>query len=589
MQVPADFYRSQKDRFSEKLRRYKGQLTLSGTLRLLTFVGLVFVVYLFYENRNILIIGGIVLIGLFLFLLVRHQNIVYKKDYAQAIIAMNTTEIDVLNGIYGHLDSGNPYIDPDHYYSYDIDLFGNGSFFQYLNRTATDVGKDTLAGLLTENGIKNIESKQKAIKELADKPKWRQDFTAIAQLAKVKEDTQEVLDFIKNHRPDLSKTAKLLPLVFAIVSLTVLALSIADIIPIGYFVLWFFLGLGTTGIFQKKINAVYERAGKAKAVFNQYYKLLNRIEQAPFSSGLLVEKQQRIKAGDEKASVIFKKFSKILDAFDQRNNLIIGIFGNALFLRDLHQVNRVGGWIEKYRDNAGEWFGVISFFDAYNSLANFAFNKPDYVYPMVRQGQNIVQSRQLGHPLLPPASRIDNDFTIEEDSFFIITGANMAGKSTFLRTVSLAIVMANMGLPVCAEKFGYKPIKLLTSMRTSDSLTDNESYFFAELKRLKFIVENIKKDDYFIVLDEILKGTNSTDKAQGSKKFVKRLISTGSTGIIATHDLSLCEISQEHPEVKNYYFDAEIKDDELHFDYQLKKGICKNMNASFLLKKMEIV
>ena len=165
----------------------------------------------------------------------------------------------------------------------------------------------------------------------------------------------------------------------------------------------------------------------------------------------------------------------------------------------------------------------------------------------------------------------------------------MAGKSTFLRTVSLQIVMANIGLPVCATTVEYSPIKLITSMRTSDSLTDDESYFFSELKRLKFIVQEIQKDSYFIVLDEILKGTNSTDKAIGSRKFVERLVRSKSTGIIATHDLSLCETANDLPQVHNYFFDAEIINDELHFDYTIKKGICQNMNASFLLKKMEIV
>jgi DNA mismatch repair ATPase MutS len=169
----------------------------------------------------------------------------------------------------------------------------------------------------------------------------------------------------------------------------------------------------------------------------------------------------------------------------------------------------------------------------------------------------------------------------------------MAGKSTFLRTVSLAIIMANAGLPVCANNFRYTPIKLITSMRTSDSLTDDESYFFSELKRLKMIIERVqqteKPGDYFIILDEILKGTNSTDKAIGSRKFVERLVKLGAMGIIATHDLSLCEIAKDLQEVKNHYFDAEIIDNELHFDYTFKDGICKNMNASFLLKKMEII
>lgn len=165
----------------------------------------------------------------------------------------------------------------------------------------------------------------------------------------------------------------------------------------------------------------------------------------------------------------------------------------------------------------------------------------------------------------------------------------MAGKSTFLRTISLHIVMANAGLPVCAKTSEYNPVKLVTSMRTSDSLTDDSSYFFSELTRLKFIVDAIKKEPYFIILDEILKGTNSTDKAIGSRKFVEKLVDGNATGIIATHDLSLCEIEKELSDVQNYYFDAQIVNDELFFDYKLKQGVCQNMNASFLLKKMEIV
>ena len=209
-------------------------------------------------------------------------------------------------------------------------------------------------------------------------------------------------------------------------------------------------------------------------------------------------------------------------------------------------------------------------------------------YPVLKN-ENIIKAKQLGHFMIDASVRISNDVAIDKNNFIIITGANMAGKSTFLRTVALNIVSANMGLPVCAESFEYCPIKLISSMRTSDSLLDDESYFFSELKRLKFIVDEIKTDHYFIILDEILKGTNSKDKEEGSKKFVQKLVASKSSGIIATHDLGLCTIAEQLSQVKNKYFDAEIVNDELFFDYKYKEGICQNMNASFLLKKMGIV
>ena len=283
----------------------------------------------------------------------------------------------------------------------------------------------------------------------------------------------------------------------------------------------------------------------------------------------------------------------MLDAFDQRNNMLVGIVANAFALRDLQLCYKIEAWIDANQDQVAHWFDVIAFFDAQNSLGNFVFNHPDHCFPEIVSSKFVIDAQQLGHPLISKEKRVDNDFSIQGTNFFIITGANMAGKSTFLRTVSLSIIMANIGLPVCAKSFDYSPIKLITSMRTSDSLTDDESYFFSELKRLKMIIESVqlteKPGDYFIILDEILKGTNSIDKATGSRKFVERLVKLGAMGIIATHDLSLCEISKDLSEVKNYYFDAEIIDNELHFDYTFKEGICKNMNASFLLKKMEII
>ena len=337
------------------------------------------------------------------------------------------------------------------------------------------------------------------------------------------------------------------------------------------------------------MNVLSSHTDKMKDTFRQYAMLLNQIENERFTSGLLQQKQQQIKSEEKKASAIFAELSKALDAFDNRNNLLVAFFGNGYFLMDIKNSYKIEQWITKYAHKVEDWFEVVSFFDAYNSLGNYTFNHPQYVFPKIIENNIVIKAENLGHPLLDVSKRIDSNLLINNQQFFIVTGANMAGKSTFLRTVSLHIVMANIGLPVCAKTSEYTPVKLITSMRTSDSLTDDSSYFFSELTRLKFIVDEILKEPYFIILDEILKGTNSTDKAIGSRKFVEKLVVSNATGIIATHDLSLCDIDKELEEVKNYYFDAKIIDDELYFDYSLKKGICQNMNASFLLKKMEII
>lgn len=589
MQQPLEFYTQQKETFDSESSRLKKKLSISSVARLLTFLGIILGVYLFFGNVQLmLLIIGVGLV-LFVYLLYKHTDLQYNYDLNKALISINEVELKALNRDYLDLDDGAEFINPKHPYSYDIDLFGRGSFFQYCNRTVTFEGKNELFKELTSNSIKNIEEKQQGIDELSKEPAWRQHFSAIASLVKVQHSAKEIVKWIHNYQLVFPKTFAYLPTVFSIISVLLIVLLAMRQIPDIIFLFWFLFGLGISGAYLKKVNLLYTNACDAKETFKQYHKLLNEIENTSFTSEILKRKQQEIQTESEKASVIFKKYSKLLDALDQRNNVIIAVAGNGLFLRDLQQVYKIEKWIETYKSKVEEWFQVIAFFDAQNSLANFSFNHPKYVFPEINNNTEAIKAKNLGHTLLKEKQRVDNDFIIENEQFFIITGANMAGKSTFLRTVSLSIVMANMGLPVCAERFEYHPIKLITSMRTTDSLADDESYFFSELKRLKFIVDEIKTDNYFIILDEILKGTNSTDKAIGSKKFVQKLVASNSTGIIATHDLSLCEIEQELDEVKNYYFDAEIINDELHFDYQLKDGICKNMNASFLLKKMEIV
>ncbi len=589
MEQPIEFYNHQKQIFEKELSQTNRKLFRLSMIRLVVFLSIIFCSWFFLGNIKVLVPVIVLEIVLFFYLVSKYSDLKLLKQNTQQLIHINQVEINVIQGDISELDFGNEFKDSTHFFSYDIDLFGKGSFFQYLNRTTIKTGKEELASIFTSNTIEGIEEKQEAIKELSKKPKWRQNFSAIGSLINVDASIKTIVNWLRLHESFAPKTMRYLPNVFGVFSLVLFLLSYLDLIPNSVIATWFFIGLGITGAYIKKINNLYLHANKAKETFKQYHQLLGLIEKETFTSELLQKKQQEIKTEYKKASQIFLEFSKILDAFDQRNNMIIGIFANAFALRDLHHSYKIEQWINAYLDKVESWFEVIAFFDAENSLANFNFNHPNFAFPSINSDKKTIESKDLGHPLLADEKRVTSSVTINKEEFFIVTGANMAGKSTFLRTVSLSIVMANIGLPVCASEFNYSPIKLITSMRTSDSLSKDESYFFSELKRLKYIVDAIAKDNYFIILDEILKGTNSTDKAIGSRKFVQKLVTSNSTGIIATHDLSLCEITNELSEVKNYYFDAEIINDELHFDYSLKTGICKNMNASFLLKKMEII
>ena len=584
-----EFYTTKVNGFEKQIEALNKQLFTFSILRLLIFLGTIVAIYFASVDAKYVI--GVLCVGipLFLYLVSKYTNLKHQKSKLEALKEINAVELQVLNRDYSNLPNGKEYADDIHYFSQDIDLFGEGSFYQVSNRTKLAEGSLLLADIYKENSINEIKEKQEAIAEIAEKVDWRQEFSAMAALTKTETSTHTIATWLKNYKSFVPKAMKFIPSVFSIFSVTIFIAYFLDYLPESVLITWLVLGMVIVGLFTKKVTNLGQSASKMKSTFDQYNQLLAMIEETEFTSNLLKRQKANILSNGEQNSKVLKKFASLLSNLDRNNNLLYLIFANGFFLRSLTDCLAVEKWIEEHGKSVETWFNTIAFFDAYNSLGNFAFNHPNFTYPTITDDEVVLKSKNAGHPLLDPKKSILNDITIEGGQFFIITGANMAGKSTFLRTVSLQIMMANVGLPVCAETISYSPIKLITSMRTTDSLTDDESYFFSELKRLRYIVDEIQVDRYFIVLDEILKGTNSTDKALGSRKFVERLVKSKSTGIIATHDLSLCEVANEYNAVKNHYFDAEIIDNELHFDYTFKDGICQNMNASFLLKKMGII
>jgi DNA mismatch repair ATPase MutS len=305
----------------------------------------------------------------------------------------------------------------------------------------------------------------------------------------------------------------------------------------------------------------------------------------------LCEMQKKVRQ-PVSASKVFHQLKSLVEQFEYRQNILVGFFLNSFFLWDIRCVYKLWNWHNLHHKKLNEWLNVISETDAIISLANFANNHPEFIYPEIQESDFIFQATTLGHPLLHKNKRICNDFEINGWSkVMIITGANMAGKSTFLRTVGVNLILARTGAPVCAEKMIFTPIEIYTNMRTTDSLLKDESYFYAELKRIKGVLDWLQKGErIFVILDEMLKGTNSVDKLNGSKELLRKLVQFKSVSLIATHDLKLSEMENEFPQqVFNKCFEIRIENDDLVFDYKLSDGVTKTMNATFLMKKMGII
>lgn len=585
-------FQQQIDILSVELAKVNNKILFFSLLRLLAFGLIVYGVYLSWGNLQWVIAcivgGGVV----FVLLVKLFANTQFLKKRLKKKTQLLTEEIKSLKGDFSFRPTGKKYLDPNHLYANDLDLFGDNSFFQSINRTQLAESEKLLAKLLTANQINAIEERQKAIHELSKLHDFRWNYTVDASLVDAEVSSTTLLSWTSSFKPYVPNLFKPLVHAFSLVSLLLIGGYFFSWLS-GYLVMvWFFVGLFVSGRYLKRTNQLSAHLGKAQSLFEQYHYLVAHIEKTNFKSSFLQSVQEPLLRNnkEEKASTILHSFAKKLDALDQRNNFLLGVFLNAFFLWDIRHTIGIQQWIAKNKTSVTQWFESVFLLDAYNSLANFAANYPHFNYPsIVKDAKTQLNSVNAVHPLIDMNKVVSNSFSIQKKEFFIITGANMAGKSTFLRTLGLQIVMANVGLPVGSSASSYAPIKLISSMRTNDSLADDSSYFFAELSRLKMIVETIAKDNYFIILDEILKGTNSTDKAIGSKKFIEKLIRLKSTGVIATHDLSLCELETTFTEIKNFYFDASIVNDELFFDYKMKQGICQNMNASFLLRKMEIV
>jgi len=579
--------------FNNEYLRLKKRSNILSTYRLISFVFVVVLLWLLVlTGKYWFLIGAVLLFACFLFLIAKHTKVDEQSKFHHHLSIINKNEIDALNFELDNFETGKEFINQKHNYTFDLDFFGSHSIFQFLNRTATKSGKKRLAEILS-NVLPNeklIIERQQVLEELSTKLDFRQNFNAYGMFFEEADNEEKLLyNWLQTEPYFLGKiwiniTRFLLPVIFIATTFY----SFIDGRFGGVAALLFFFNLGLVGLKVSNSNEVQGILGNKFNLLKKYIKLIQVIDGEIFKSSYLNKIKNTIKASNYE----IESLSKIVSKIDQRLNFIVAIFFNSFFLYDFHVFIAAEKWKEKNKSQIESWFNALHQIDALNSLANYNFCHPHFTFPVINNENTTIKIENLKHPLIKNDVCISNDVDFGfDEKLIILTGANMSGKSTLLRSIGVNIVMALIGAKVSAEKLTLPILEVVTSMRVTDDIKTQTSYFYAELKRLKKIVTHLESQKpTFVILDEILKGTNSDDKLSGSINLIEKFVQYNCLGIIATHDLELGKLENKLPNlVTNKCFESDITNNQLTFDYKLKEGIAKNKNATFLMKQMEIV
>lgn len=591
MQNPLQFYKNRQNIVSEIHAAIVKKRQWITALRFILFIAAIIFLVLFIRNDIGHFLPSLICFAGFLAVVRYDAKLLEKKNFISKQLIFIENEIGVLNNKENQFDFGTS-LESDENYTDDLDVFGRFSIFHLLNRCSTRHGIMMLASRLKQSFTQReiINKYQDAVKAFASQPILAEHVIAAGMMSGENAGTlNDVNDWISSPSKFSRKTyIKILRFLFPVINLATAYywLDAGNFLPflISVIITWIFLGSIT-----RYIQEQHQLIGKKSDILNQYAGILYEFKNVKTASSTYLEELKNLSA---KAFSEVKKISKLSELFDQRLNGIVFILLNSFFLYDLQILISLENWKEKNKHSFQSWLSAVADIEYLASLSVFTFNNPSFCFPQIRENSQTIQAVQLSHPLIPADERVYNDFIIGGDEkLMLITGSNMSGKSTFLRSIGINVLLAQCGAPVCAQSFQLAPIRLLTCIRVTDSLHEHTSYFMAELKKLQQIIHALRQDVFSLVLiDEILRGTNSDDKHHGSQKYIEQLISFNCLSLFATHDVQLGLMEQSFPgRVSNYCFESQIQNDEILFDYKLHKGVSKNRNASFLMKKMEII
>lgn len=584
-------YSDNVNRYSEERKKHIKKLSYINLLRLILF--LLFAWFLFsafkqkFQGHDTVL--SLLAIAGFIVSVFWADGLKKKNAILEQLILINENEINIRKGQSSVLDNGTAYA-PLKGFTVDLNLFGNHSLYHMLNRTGSRSGKMQLASHLADplTHSSAIQNYQACVLELSGNIGFRQKLLAHTLLLKEEEALQQLK--IQSADKDFAVLQNgfwsLLAIAWPVTGLLLIVYSIYqdNYQPLLGFCI---LGLLVLSFVFKKTSAVYAHISKQGYLFGQYATCFRIISGEKFEYPYLIKKQQDI----QEASAAFQKLSRLGGLFDLRLSLL-SFFMNGLFMNELICARAYLKWNSQYQAKIENWFAAMGEMESIGSLANFRFNHPSFIFPEISEAQLLIKATGMGHPLMKETAAVVNDMEIGNTAkLHLITGSNMSGKSTFLRTLGLNMVLAQSGAPVFAQTFVFSPVRILTSFHHIDSLEESTSYFYAELKCLQEIVQSLPgRVPSLVLLDEVMRGTNSKDKHDGTALLIKKILQYHCLSLIATHDTELGILAESYPgAVENFCFESELRDEGLHFDFTMRKGVAQTKNATYLMQKMGII
>lgn len=586
---------SKRDKYDNRIKGYeklqdklsKVARTYSNIRLIIAFVAIVLCVIFYKMKREDLFIISLgAMLTVFIFIAIKHSKIIAFIKEVKILKNINENEIKRIDGKFAELsDMGEEFKDEEHSYCNDLDIFGASSLFQWMNNGVTFKGRKRLSAILkgTMNFDKNtIYDRQEAIKELAPLVGFRQRLQGKAIINEEHIlNPQDLIEWGKEKGKDISNMFILVLYIDSAVTIGFFVAAMFNLVSFGFFMAMVLLNVMIIQSNKKNLGSSLDMVGKHYKSMVSYRDMLRFIDRRSYKSKLLRSLKDKIKNQNFDSYKEFVELTKLIETIEDRQNAIYLLL-NILFFLDFHNYNKLNSWKKKYGDNIESVLDVIAEFEELGSFANIYYNNDDYTFPMIKD-DFVVKGEDIRHPLVGEKA-VGNPISLtHKGEGWLITGSNMAGKSTYLRTIAINLVLAYSGSAVRAKKFECSPMKIYTCMRIGDNLEKSISSFYAEILRVKAIIESVKSGEkVFYLLDEIFKGTNSRDRHKGAEILINELSELNTLGLVSTHDLELGEI--ENKNISNYHFEEYYEDGKIRFDYTLRPGISTTQNALYLMR-----